>query len=149
MPDLIKSELRDGDDNKKQISHNNQDYSMKLRLIFIYAIFVFFVSCKKETGSKYTLVTETEMQKILMDMHLTEGIIRTHGSYNNVIYVKRQFYDSILQSHGVTKTQFIWNLLEYSKKKKICELYDKSISELTAQKATYEKEIIKKRNNRK
>ena len=86
------------------------------------------------------------MQKILIDMHLTEGIIRTQGSYHNVIYVKSQFYDSILLSHGVTKKQFIWNLLEYSKKKKICELYDKSISELTAQKAMYEKMILDKRN---
>lgn len=114
---------------------------MRFILYFIFGVFGVY-SCKTETKPDYTTIDEKKMLTLITEMHLTEGTIKTYSSYNKVIYVKSEFYDSVLVSHGVTPKQFIWNLLQYSKKKKICELYEKSISEITAQKASYEKILL-------
>lgn len=106
-------------------------------------ILLFTYSCKNNQDSYKTIIPEHEMQELLINLHLSDATIRTYINYNKPVFVRKVFYDIIFRKHRVTEKQFLWNIMHYSKDKKICDIYEKAISELTSKKAIYEQKVLR------
>ena len=117
-------------------------------LVFGLIILTVF-SCKNSQDSYKTVIPEHEMQELLIDLHLSDATIRTYINYNKPVFVRKAFYDSIFTKHKVTEKQFLWNIMHYSKDKKICDIYEKAISELTSRKAVYEQKMLRQKVDKK
>ena len=104
---------------------------------------LFVFSCKNTTNETYKkVIPEQEMKELLIDLHLSDGVIKSFINQKKPIFVRKAFYDSLFAKHKVTERQFLWNLIHYTDQKKICELYEKAISDLTSKKATDERKIL-------
>jgi len=111
-------------------------------IIFLVLIISLF-SCHKAEVSYKKIIPEQEMKVLIIDLHLADGVIKSHINRKKPIFVRKIFYDSLFAKHKVTERQFLWNLIHYSEQKKICEIYEKAISELTVRKATIEQKILR------
>ena len=116
-----------------------------MRNIVFGLLFLSAFSCKNAQDSYKKVIPEHEMQELLIDLHLSDATIRTYINYNKPVYVRKGFYDRIFTKHKVTEKQFLWNIMHYSKDKKICDIYEKAISELTSKKAVYEQKILREK----
>jgi len=88
------------------------------------------------------------MIALLVDLHLSDGVIKSYINRKRPIYVKSIFYDSIFAKYHVTNKQFQWNLIHYSEEKKISGFYEKAISDLTIKKAAFEQNMLKENNHK-
>jgi hypothetical protein len=114
-----------------------------MRQLFIIFLLVFSFSCQKKEVSYKKIIPEIQMRELIIDLHLADGVINSYINHKNPIFVRKAFYDSLFSKHKVTERQFLWNLIHYSEQKKICEIYEKAISELTARKATFEQKLLR------
>ena len=89
------------------------------------------------------------MINLIVDLHLADGVIKSYINRKKPIFVRKAFYDSLFAKHKVTERQFLWNLIHYSEQKRICEIYEKAISDLTTQKAIYEQNILRETKQKK
>jgi len=119
-----------------------------MRLLIISLLFI-VVSCKKTEVSYKKVIPEPQMQALIIDLHLSDGVIRSYNNREKPIFVRKAFYDSIFTKHKVTERQFLWNLIHYTENKQICEIYEKAISDLTAKKAIYEQKILREKESKK
>lgn len=87
-------------------------------------------------------IPREEMKALLIEMHMLDASVKTYIMYNKVVFVKKQAYETIFKRHHVTERQFIWNIINYTKKKDFDGIYDAAISELTERKADIERRMI-------
>jgi hypothetical protein len=106
------------------------------------------LSCNRQHEAYKKIIPEHDMIELLVDLHLSDGVIKSFINRKRPIYVKSIFYDSIFTKHHVTNQQFQWNLIHYSEEKKISGFYEKAISELTIKKASFEQKMLKENNHK-
>ena len=122
---------------------------ISMKQLFVIFLLVLSFSCQKKEIAYKKIIPENQMRELIIDLHLADGVINSYINHKKPIFVRKAFYDSLFAKHKVTERQFLWNLIHYSEQKKICEIYEKAISELTVRKATYEQKILRENKSNK
>lgn len=104
-----------------------------MRIALFISVFVLFFGCQKSGKDEPTnLVPEEKMVAVMVDMHLVETahnmkLIGADSTYTEYL----QTFNSIFESHGVSKADFDSSLMYYTAStEKMPEMYDKVLEEL-------------------
>jgi len=116
------------------------------RLFLVIFVISSCLSCKQNTFT--VVIPKKKMKEILVDLSLTDAIMKTDISYHNQYYVDKSFYDSIYNKHHVSEKQFIWNIMQYNSTNEMVEIYQNAIADLSSQKGEIEKAILKEHHIR-
>lgn len=85
------------------------------------------------------------MAKLLIDIHMTDAIINELNTTNpKTLKVDSAQYDSVFARHGISRTDYIWNIAVYTNTQEIDKIYAQVISELNLRKGSLQKELLSK-----
>lgn len=105
------------------------------QIVLILGFFLLLSACD---GRPRGVLDQSDMIKILVDMHKTEALLAEKGlSYGNYSS-KAPYYNFVLKKYGITQAQFDSSLVWYTKNpKKFGRIYD----DVTVQLTKFQKEI--------
>ena len=95
-----------------------------LKIIPLILIVSWLVGCKPGVPSE--LIQPGEMEKILYDYHIADGMAMADGNYENASYLRTVYREAALRKHGVTQAEFDSSLVYYYRHtERLYEIYDK------------------------
>ena len=102
---------------------------MKYLIISFLLSVLFLFSCEEK---KVLLIPEEEMIDILVDIHLSDGVLNTESfPYDNVKLRPENYYKNVLNNHHITRAIFDSALSQYTENRELyITMYDKVIEEL-------------------
>ena len=81
------------------------------------------VSCKPGVPSE--LIQPDEMEQILYDYHIADGMAMAQGNSDNVSYLRNVYREAALRKHGVTQADFDSSLVYYYRHtERLHEIYE-------------------------
>lgn len=113
----------------------NRPNKNSFQIVLILGFFLLLSACD---GRPRGVLDQSDMIKILVDMHKTEALLAEKGlSYGNYSS-KAPYYNFVLKKYGITQAQFDSSLVWYTKNpKKFGRIYD----DVTVQLTKFQKEI--------
>jgi len=113
----------------------NRPNKNSFQIVLILGFFLLLSACD---GRPRGVLDQSDMTKILVDMHKTEALLAekglSYGSYSS----KAPYYNFVLKKYGITQAQFDSSLVWYTKNpKKFGRIYD----DVTVQLTKFQKEI--------
>ena len=113
----------------------NRPNKNSFQIVLILGFFLLLSACD---GRPRGVLDQSDMTKILVDMHKTEALLAEKGlSYGNYSS-KAPYYYFVLKKYGITQAQFDSSLVWYTKNpKKFGRIYD----DVTVQLTKFQKEI--------
>ena len=95
-----------------------------LNIIAFALIVTWVVGCKP--GVPSDLIQPDDMEEILYDYHIADGMAMADGNYENVSYLRTVYREAALQKHGVTQAEFDSSLVYYYRHtEQLYEIYDR------------------------
>lgn len=95
-----------------------------LKIIPLVLILSWVVSCKP--GVPGELIQPDDMEEILYDYHIADGMAMTQGNSDNVSYLRNVYREAALRKHGVTQADFDSSLVYYYRHTELLhEIYDR------------------------
>ena len=87
-------------------------------------IVTWVVGCKP--GVPSDLIQPDDMEEILYDYHIADGMAMADGNYENVSYLRTVYREAALQKYGVTQAEFDSSLVYYYRHtEQLYEIYDR------------------------
>ena len=119
---------------------------MNLRILFLFVSLLFFFSCaeKKEAIPDY-VIPEEKLIGILTDIHQAEAYLNFNSS-EKTPYDPKKFYDEILKSHNVSRSDFDTSIAFYTRTPaRLDTIYDKVLAKIS----TMKEDLSKQKNEKK
>lgn len=105
------------------------------QIVLILGFFLLLSACD---GRPRGVLNESNMTKILVDMHKTEALLSEKGLSYSRYSSKAPYYNFVLKKYGITQAQFDSSLVWYTKNpKKFGRIYD----DVTVRLTKFQKEI--------
>ena len=109
---------------------------MKSKWLIFTGLVLLFSSCTIRPDG---VLSKRKMQKVLYDLHKTEGILQASGYNYGHEYETTVFYQSTLAKHGITQAQFDSSLVWYTDHPLLFNrVYPKVLEKLKAEQEMYE-----------
>ncbi|MBR5084205.1 MAG: DUF4296 domain-containing protein [Prevotella sp.] len=94
-----------------------------LKIIPLVLIISWMVGCKP--GMPSNIIEPDDMEEILYDYHLADGMAMADGNYENASYLRTVYRDAALRKHGVTQADFDSSLVYYYRHtERLYEIYE-------------------------